>query len=169
MSANPWLEEFKALSTECQLPTLPMMPTSAPEPHVGNFDHVGIRHRDKKTPLDPFADLPPNDIRCKAEWRRWHSLLIKHYLDLHHPETEVATLAYGRLITLWHERYGKRPDAHTCAGCNKPIDRSNLLALPEGARVHDNADPNCLKLYGTRWRTTAESALHAMGITNPDV
>jgi len=120
------------------------------------------------TYADPFADVPPNDPRYKAEWSRWHGLLIRHYLDLHHDEPEATTLAYGRLINLWHDRYGQRPDLHRCAGCDGPVGSTNIFALPDGARCHDGAGLACLIAYGDRWRTAAAEALRALGICDQE-
>lgn len=77
---------------------------------------------------------------------------------------EARALALGEAECLWHERYGQRPDPRSCAGCGKPIGQSALFALPDGARVHDDAGLACLIAYGHRWRTAAVEALRALGI-----
>jgi hypothetical protein len=178
MSGAPSLDEFKELSAQCQLPTLPTMPTCAPKLYVGNFDNVGIR-QNRKEP-DPFADLPPNDPVYRFEWRRWFSLLIQHKFEIgnlpmqtidgrigqgHRTAQEAHALALGEAVNLWHSAYGRRPDPHSCAGCGKPMAQSRLIALPYGASVHDDADLRCLIAYGERWRTAACDALRKLSIT----
>jgi hypothetical protein len=132
---------------------------------------------------DPFANLPPNDPAYRGAWQRWFSLLTSHKLELgnrpaqrpdgstqqsQRKHEEAHALAYGETLNLWHSTYGQRPDPHSCAGCNKPIGRSNLMALSDGARVHDDADLRCLISYGDRWRTTAANALKRLGIDERD-
>jgi hypothetical protein len=189
MSANRWLDEFRSLGVSLPdanranlanrenevFPFGTFGTFGTPKRKVLNAPQAGKEEGQKAVlvptetsrptrDLDPFSDLPPNYPGYKAEWRRWHSLLIKHYRDLHHDEPEAATLAYGRLINLWHNRYGQRPDPHRCAGCDGPIGTTNIFALPDGARVHDDAGLSCLTAYGSRWRTAAANALSGLGI-----
>jgi hypothetical protein len=176
-----WLEEFKALSDiDCQLPTLPTLPTSQPPPHVGNFDNVGKWHRDPAgDDFDPFADLPPNDPAYQGEWQRWFNLLVQHKheignLPTHLPDgttrpssrdlAEAHVLALGEAENLWHSRYGRRPDPHSCAGCGRPIGQSTPLALSDGAKIRDDSDFICLTAYGIRWRTAATDAFRLLGV-----
>jgi hypothetical protein len=115
---------------------------------------------------DIFADLPPNDSAYEGEWLRWFGLLVSHKLQIgqgNRTHEEAYELAYGEATNFWRERYGQRPDPHRCAGCGKPIGRSNPMTLPDGARVHD-ADLRCLIAYGERWRTAAGDALSRLGI-----
>ena len=128
---------------------------------------------------DPFAALPPNDPVYRAAWRRWFALLVQHKLELGNAPTqhvdgrlkqsrrtpeEARALALGEAECLWHERYGQRPDPNRCAGCGGPIGRSNLIALPDGSAVHDDADLRCLISYGDRWRSAAADALTRLGV-----
>jgi hypothetical protein len=142
------------------------------------------RPRAEQHQADPFADnLPPNDPVNRAAWQRWFNLLVRHKFELGNAPTqhvdgrvkqssrtlaEAHTLALGEAVNLWHIAFGQRPDPHLCAGCDGPIGSTNIFAVPDGARVHDDAGLACLHAYGHRWRTTAEAALQAMGIT-PDV
>jgi hypothetical protein len=177
MTARPsWLDEFRALSSLAANSVLPDakranlakrdIPITLPPP-FGTFGTFGIWHRDKPAPstYDPFAAMPPNDPAYLGAWRRWFSLLISHKLEIgnrptqrpdgsieasHRTHDEAHALALGEAINLWHERYGRRPDPHSCAGCDWPIGHSNLFALPDGARVHDAPDLRCLIAYGDR-------------------
>jgi hypothetical protein len=176
MSARPsWLDEFRSLAqpapnTKCQLPNVPTLPNEGQSresgPPFGTFDTFDIWHRDKRA-YDPFADLPPDDPACRGEWQRWFNVLISHRLQIgqaNRAHEEAAALAYGEAQCLWHERYGQRPQPHSCAGCSKPMGQSKLFALPDGASVHDDAELRCLAAYGVRWRTAAADALRRVGI-----
>jgi hypothetical protein len=118
---------------------------------------------------DPFSDLPPNDPAYRPAWRRWFNLLVQHKAQIGRRSLEEARqLAYGEAECLWHARYGRRPDPHLCAGCDGPVGSANIFALPDGARVHDDAGLACLTSYGDRWRTAAAEALRALGICDQE-
>jgi hypothetical protein len=123
-----------------------------------------------KCPRDPFVEsMPPNESRYRGEWQRWFASLVSHKYAIgnapgvgerrYRTHEEAYELAHGEAVNLWHQKYGQRPDPQTCAGCRKPIGRSNLMALPDGGWVHDDAELRCLISYGEMWRNAAAHAL----------
>ena len=180
-----WLARLEALSQNQKGPgsALPELP-EVPESISGSSGSALLGHISNSEPTsgslgsdrpvvsanldyDPFADLPPNDPVHRRAWQRWFSLLSSHWLEMGQgdrtPE-EAHALVYSKAQCLWHERYGQRPDPHSCGGCGKPIDRSVLFVLPDGARVHDDADLRCLIVYAEKWRRAAADALRKLSI-----
>ena len=64
--------------------------------------------------------------------------------------------------------YSPQPEPAFCAGCGSLLSGSDVLDLPDGARVHVDGEWSCLRAYGKRWRAEATKALAVMGIMLPD-
>jgi hypothetical protein len=60
---------------------------------------------------------------------------------------------------------GTRSPPNVCAGCCKPVSRSDGIPLPHDQRVHD---ADCMIRFGRCWLKEAAAALAEMGIAVPD-
>jgi len=103
-----------------------------------------------------------------AAWRAWFDATTDRRAILgRRTLAEALPLAFGDLQNEWHRRHGARPVPGRCAGCGGLLGESKLMALPDGAAVHENKGWACLTAYGTRWRQAAATALRALGIEAP--
>jgi hypothetical protein len=115
---------------------------------------------DADHPPDPTSGLP-------EEWVEWYGAEVRTRSG-RMSRAAARRRVWGLALSVWHLHHGARPDGHKCAGCSGPLgDRA--LALPDGARVHDDARmPDCLGAYGQRWRPIAAAALEGLGIERPE-
>ena len=97
------------------------------------------------------------------------------------PRARQSLSARARWMEMRHERspndvLGGKPQTgggssrapgrqHLCAGCGKPVSRSDSIPLPHDQRVHD---ADCLTRFGRFWLTDAAEALAKMGIAAPE-
>jgi hypothetical protein len=91
---------------------------------------------------------------------------IREY-DSSYTRAEAERLTWGELENRWHKEHGERLSADICAGCRRPIDRSEALDQIDGNRVHVDRNFACLIKYGEQWRGTARRALLDMGLKPP--
>ena len=117
-----------------------------------------------------FAAIPEPGPGAEAQlWLDWYMerCAIREY-EGGYPRAMAEALTYGEAINRWHRLYGPQPEPAFCAGCGSLLSGSDVLALPDGARVHVDGEWSCLRAYGKRWRAEATKALAVMGIMLPD-
>jgi hypothetical protein len=124
----------------------------------------------KQAKRPPFAPIPEPGPGAQAQlWQDWHQerLAIRQH-DGNYPRAMAEALVYGEAVARWHLLHGQRTDPALCAGCGEMLSGSEMLALPDGARVHVNDEWPCLRAYGKQWRDEAIMGLARLGIMTPD-
>jgi hypothetical protein len=128
--------------------------------HDGNLSRSEAeRLAGMNCPVAPTIEPGPG--AAAEAWHAWLTHLLKQYR--HHGD-KAASLAFGVMLNRWHRLHRTETDSARCAGCENVLSESKVLDLPDGARVHNQPDCECLLAYGDKWQGVAVAGLADFGI-----